>query len=130
MSSCLVFLHDSANLAQVRAMRCRAADWIARGGADQLIEVGALLPKWVVTRRADLGAGLPPAVFAHHHSRIKIGVEPGAGTHATLWRLDRHPIAIGDPARPRRVGVQLHLGVLGTLAQARQRVMLSLAKQG
>src|SRR5712691_417150 len=79
---------NGSNLAQVRAMRCRAADGVAYGGADEQVEVGARRPEWVVAGRAKLGAALPPAVLAHRHARVEIRVEPGAGAHAALRRLD------------------------------------------
>ena len=79
-------------------MRCRAADRVERSGVDEQIEVGAHWPERVVAGRADLGAGLPPAVHADRDPGVESVVQPGAGAHPALRRLDRHPVAIGDPA--------------------------------
>src|SRR2546428_7873650 len=97
-------------------MRGRAADRVKRSGADEQVEIGAHWPERVVARRADLGTGLPPAVCADRDPGIELVVQPGAGTYAALWRLDRHPVAIGNAARLRRRGMQLHFGMRGALA--------------
>jgi hypothetical protein len=45
--------------------------------------VSTQTPKRIVAGRADLGAGLPPAVLTDHDARGEIVVEPGAGAHHT-----------------------------------------------
>src|SRR4030095_566370 len=119
-----LFFRNWSNIAQVGFLRCSAADRVARGGADEQVEVGAHRPQRVVAGRAELGTALPPAVLAHDHTWIEVRIEPGAGAHAAFRRLDRHPVAVGDPARLRRRGMQLHCGMWGALAQTRQRVVL------
>src|SRR5271157_6122540 len=76
------------DLTQIGADRRRAADWVERSPADDQIEVGAVRPKRIVPRGADFGAGLPPAMLANHHARIEVFVEPGAGSHAAVRRLN------------------------------------------
>src|SRR5207253_2008964 len=81
-------------------------------------------------RRAELRAGLPPAVLADDDARVEIVVEARAGAHAAIGRLDRHPLADGDATRRGRARVQFDLWVERALAQARQRALLRLTEQG
>src|SRR5438105_998641 len=89
----------SPDLAQIGAVRCRAAARIERRAADDQVEVGAVRSERVIAGCADLLAGLPPAVLADDHIGIEAVVEAGAGAHAPLRRLDRHPVAAGYAAR-------------------------------
>ena len=107
-------------------MRCRAADRVDRRSADEQVEVGAHRAEGIVAGRAKFAAALPPAMLAHHHTRIEVRIEPGA--HTALWRLDRHPVAVGNPARLRCRGMQLDLWMRGMPAQTRDRAMLGLAE--
>src|SRR5215467_8157671 len=99
-SSFVTALHRSrpADLAQIRAVRCRATDWVHRCGADEQIEIGAQRSKGIIARRPKLGARLPPTVLADDDARIEMLVEPRSGAHAALRRLDRYPVAAGDAA--------------------------------
>ena len=65
-------------------MRGRAADGIERVAADEQVEIGALLAKRIVGRRTEFSAALPPDMFAHHHARIKVRIEMGAGAHTAV----------------------------------------------
>ena len=78
-------------LAQIGAVRRRAADRIERRAADDQVEIGALRTERIVAGRTDRRAGLPPAVLANHHARIEAVVEARARAHAALRRLDRLP---------------------------------------
>jgi len=109
---------DRADLAQIGAVRCRSADRIERRAADDQVEIGAVRSERIVAWRPDLCAGLPPAVLADHHTGVEIAVEPGAGAHTALRRRDRHPVAIGDTAYLRCLGMQFHFRMRGALAQA------------
>src|SRR5262245_50400306 len=124
-----LFLRNRSNLAQIATMRGRAADRVARSSVNEQVAIGAHRPERVVAGRADLGAGLPPAVGTNRDPGVEVVVQPGAGAHAARWRLDRHPVAIGNPARLRRRGMELHFGMRDALAQTRQRVVLGLAEQ-
>lgn len=97
-------------------MRRRAADRVECGGVDEQVEIGTHRPERVIAGCADLGTGLPPAVRAGRDLGIELIIEPGVGTHAARRGLDRHPVAIGNTARLRRCGMQLHLGMHGALA--------------
>src|SRR5439155_25154077 len=97
----------AADLAEIGAVRGGAADRIDRRCPDQQVEIGAVRAERVVAGRAELGAGLPPAMLADHDARVEVVVEPGAGAHAALRGLDRHPLAGGNAARLRRCGMQL-----------------------
>ena len=61
----------------------------------------------------DVGASrfrLPPAVLADHDARVEIVVEPGAGAHHAFRRLDRHPLAVREAARPCCNRMEFHFG--------------------
>src|SRR6516162_363860 len=107
-----------ADLAEIGAVRCGSADRVECGAADDQVEIGAVRLEWVVARRADLRACLPPAMLADDDAGVEVAVEPGAGTHTAFRGLDRHPVAIGDAARPRRLRMKLHFGMRGAFAQA------------
>ena len=111
-------------------MRCRAADRIERVAADEQVKIGAFRFKWIVCRRAECSAALPPAVLAHYHARIEVRVKMGADAHAALRRVNRDPVALGNPSRPCCFRVQFHFWVEGFPAQAGQGAMLALAEQG
>src|SRR5262245_23560714 len=121
---------DSPNLAEIGAERRRAADRVARRRTDQQVVAGTRRPEGIVAGRTELLAALPEAMLPHHHARIEVGVEAGPRAHARLGRLDRDPVAFGDPASLRRRGMQLDLGILGALAQTRERAVLRLAEHG
>jgi len=75
-------------------------------------------------------AGLSSSTtFAHHHARIEIRVEMGAGAPTARRCCDRAPVALGDLACPRCLRVRCHGGIWNALAQARQGAVLTLAKQ-
>src|SRR5215813_4194189 len=88
----------AADLAEVRAMRDGPAHGIDRRVADDQVEIGAVRPERIVTRRADLGTRLPPAVLAAHDPRIETLVQTDTGSHSTLWRLDSHPFSCMNAA--------------------------------
>src|SRR6516225_4768881 len=98
---------DALDLAQIGAVRSRSADGIERRGADDQVEVGSIRSERIIAGCADLGAGLPPAVFADHDIGVEAVVEPSAGAYAPLRRLDRDPVSVGDTAPPRRCGMEL-----------------------
>src|SRR5215469_3548964 len=85
-SSFVAALHRSgpSDLAQIGAVRCRAADWVHRCGADEQIEIGAQRSERLIAGRAELGARLPPTVLADDDARIEALVEPRSGAHAGL----------------------------------------------
>src|SRR5262249_32583874 len=93
------------------------------------IQVGAFRPKRIVTWFSKLRTGLPPSMLATHDARIKAVIEARASTHFALGGLNPHPIAIGDVACHRRLGVQLHFRMPRALAQTGQTTMLALAKK-
>ena len=66
-------------------------------------------------------------MLADHDAGIEVIVEPGAGSHTAVWRLDRHPVAIRDAADLRRCGMQLDLRIRSAFAKAGELAMLSLA---
>lgn len=61
-------------------------------------------------------------MLAAHHLGVEAGVEPGADADAAVGRLKPDPVAGGDAARARGVGMQLDLWVGHPAAQARQVV--------
>src|SRR4030095_17243019 len=65
-----LFLRNWSNIAQVGFVRCSAADRVARGGADEQVEVGAHRPERGAGGRAEPRTTLAPAVLAHAHARI------------------------------------------------------------
>ena len=67
-------------------------------------------------------------MLADCHAGVEVCVEASAGSHAAFQRFDRNPIALANPARLRRRGMQLHFWVPSALAQAGQTAMLALAK--
>src|SRR5690349_10907484 len=109
-------------------MRCCAAHRIERIRADDEVEVGALRSKRIVAWRFKSLAGLPPAMLADDDTRIETIVQPHAGAHAPLRRLDRYPVAVRKATLARRGRMQGNLRVEGMLAQARQCAVLRLAK--
>ena len=83
-------------MAEIGSVGNRAADRINRRVTDDQVEVRALCAESVVGGGANLRTCLPPAVLATNDTWLQTFVEPGAGTHGALWRLDRHPVARGD----------------------------------
>ena len=68
-------------------------------------------------------------MLADHDAGIEVIVEPGAGSHTAVGRLDRHPVAIRDAADLCRCGMQLDLRIRSAFAEAGELAMLSLAEQ-
>src|SRR5215831_11093245 len=101
-------------------MRGRTADGIARGAADEQVEISTRPLEWVVGWRTEFSATLPPTMLAHHHAWVEVLVEMRTGADTALLRFDRDPIALSDPAHPRRFWVQRHLRIRGAPAQAGQ----------
>ena len=91
-------LVDPPDLAQIRPMRRRAADRVARFPADDQVETGAVGSERVVARRAELVTCLPPAVLAADDARVEVGIELGARPRPSARRLVRHPVAGADAA--------------------------------
>ena len=69
----------AADLTQIRAVRCGAADRVERRASDQQVVVSAVRPERVVAGRGKFGAGLPPAVLADYDARIEALVKLGSG---------------------------------------------------
>src|SRR5689334_9426856 len=106
----------------------RAADRIADRRIDRVIEIRTLRTERIIGRQIEPGAGLPPAMLADDHPRIELVVETRPRPHAAGRCLDRNPAARRDAARRRGFWMQLDLGILRALAQARQATMLALAE--
>src|SRR5262249_25210888 len=117
------------DLAQIRAVRGGAADRITHRRTNKQVKVSAPRPERIIPRRAKFIARLPPAMLADRDAGIEVIVEPGAGSHTAVWRLDGHPVAIRDAADLRRCGMQLDLRIGSAFAKARELAMLSLAEQ-
>src|SRR5439155_25271435 len=85
--------------------------------------------EWVVTRRANLWGGLPPAVLAADDIRLECVVQPRPRPHAALGRFNARPVARPDTTLGRRRRMQLHLRLHSLPAQAGQVTVLAFAKQ-
>src|SRR5262249_37816987 len=64
-----------------------------------------------------------------HDPGVEVRVEAGTGAHASLWRLDRHPVAGGNAPHLGRLRGQLHLRMRRMLAPAGQSTVLTLPKK-
>src|SRR4029450_13556219 len=109
-------------------MRHRPAHGIDGRVADDQVEIGAVRAERIVAGRADLRAGLPPAVLAARDARLQGLVERPPRADAALRRLPRHPVARLDPTLGGCHRVQLDLWIALAAAQARQAAVLGLAE--
>ena len=65
-------------------------------------------------------------MLADHHTRVELVVEPGTRAYTAIRCLNRHPVAIGDPACLRCNGMKFHFRMRGALAQTGQGAVLGL----
>src|SRR5579859_5710522 len=116
------------NLTQVGPVRDGAADRVDRVAADKQVEISAGRAERVVAGRANLRGSLPPAMLPADDVWLQRVVQPGAGAHTALRRLEAHPVAWADAALRRRCRVQLHLWFHRLPAQAGQVAVLGFTK--
>jgi hypothetical protein len=95
-------LRDGGDFAGTRSMRRGAADGIACGRIDGQIVVGPLRAERIIARGIGLRGRLPPAMLAHDHTPINIGVQqrPSRIAPVGVSMLTQSPAAM-----PRRVAV-------------------------
>jgi hypothetical protein len=98
-------LRDGGDFAGTRSMRRGAADGISCGRIDGQIVVGPLRAERIIARRVGLRGRLPPAMLAHDHTPINIGVQQRPCSHRASWCLDAYPVSGRDaaPGRGRRM---------------------------
>jgi hypothetical protein len=84
---------DPCNLAQIGAVRGRAAYRISVCGVYRSIEVCPFGAERVVVWRANFVATLPPTMLADHDAGVEAIVQADAGTHAAKGSVHRHPIS-------------------------------------
>src|SRR5690606_10453189 len=118
-----------ANLAEVSAMRDRAANRVDRLVADDQVEIGAVGTEGIIAGQTELRAGLPPAVLPAHHVRLERLIEPSTRPHAPFGRLDPYPVAGDDAALGGGRRMQLDLRIGSAPPETWQPAMLALAEE-
>jgi hypothetical protein len=96
-------LRDGGDFAATRSMRRGAADGISCGRIDG--QIVPLRAERIIARRVGLRGRLPPAMLAHDHTPINIGVQQRPCSHRASWCLDAYPVSGRDaaPGRGRRM---------------------------
>ena len=73
---------DTRDFAQIGPVRGGAAYWISDCGVYRCIEVGPFGAEWVVGRRSNFVAALPPTMFTDDNAGVELIVQSDTGTHA------------------------------------------------
>src|ERR687886_1198493 len=120
----------ATDLTEVGAVRDRSADRVNRLVVDNKIEIGSVRTEWVIAGRANLRAGLPPAVLATDDVRRKGVIHPRPRPDAPGRGLNVDPVASVDAALGRCRRMQLDLRIERAPPQTRQRPMLALTEEG
>ncbi len=79
-------------------MRGRAAYWIADRRVYHCIEVGPFGAEWVVARRSDFVAALPPTMLTNDDAGVEVIAQARTSTHAAKGGFHRHPVFCRDAA--------------------------------
>ena len=106
----------------------RAAHRIDSRVAHDQVQVGSVLAKWVIARRADLIAALPPAMLPNHDPRVQTLVEPGLRPYRSMRRLDPHPVALSHSPGGAGRRMQFDFRIARKLAQAGDAAVLRFAE--